>query len=128
MTSLFTSKLIVNVQSDSSDTHITSLVLTLDGGVVYSSSSLETDDERQVYEHSVAPGTHVLGLQVERADARGKQYTSFQQSRFSVLVPAKKKLEAVFSLGDDSDMAEAFPSGESGEYLLKVKLFAHVVE
>lgn len=128
MTSLFTSKLQVNVESSADEAHVVGLVVTLDGGVIYSSTSFGNGEPKQVYLHSVAPGHHVLGIQIERVDARAKEYRSWQQSRFSIVVPDKKQVEANFTLEDDSDMGEAFVGSEAGEYALEVELYARVVE
>jgi hypothetical protein len=128
MTSLFSSKLIVNVESSGDAARVVGVVVTLDGGVVYSSTSFITDESKRVYEHSVAPGHHVLGIQVERVDASAKQYRTWQESRFSIVVPDKRKVEANFSIEDDSDMGSSFPQSEAGEYSLDVDLFARVVE
>jgi hypothetical protein len=128
MTSLFRSKLIVNVESAGDAARVVGLVVTLDGGVVYSSNTLISDEVKQVYEHSVAPGHHVLGIQIERVDATAKQYRTWQESRFSIVVPDKRRLEANFFVEDDSDMGSSFPSNEAGEYALDVELFARVVE
>lgn len=128
MTSLFTSKLQVNVESLADEAHVVGLVVTLDGGVIYSSTSFGNGEPRQVYQHSVAPGHHVLGIQIERVDARAKEYRSWQQSRFSIVVPDKKQVEANFTVEDDSDMGEAFTSSEAGEYSLEVELYARVVD
>jgi hypothetical protein len=128
MTSLFRSKLIVNVESAGDAARVVGLVVTLDGGVVYSSNTLISDEAKQVYEHSVAPGHHVLGIQIERVDATAKQYRTWQESRFSIVVPDKRRLEANFFVEDDSDMGSSFPSNEAGEYALDVELFARVVE
>jgi hypothetical protein len=128
MTSLFRSKLIVNVESSGDAARVVSLVVTLDGGVVYSSNTLISDEAKRVYEHSVAPGHHVLGIQIERVDAGAKQYRTWQESRFSIVVPDKRRVEANFYLEDDSDMGSSFPSNEAGEYSLDVDLFARVVE
>jgi hypothetical protein len=128
MTSLFTSKLMVNVESVADDARVVSVVVTLDGGVIYSSTSFAGDESKKVYEQSVAPGHHVLGIQVERVDARSKEYRNWEQARFSIVVPEKKRLEASFVVEDESDMGESFPDSEAGEYSLEVELFARVVE
>jgi hypothetical protein len=128
MTSLFRSKLVVTVENDSEEARVVGLVVTLDGGVIYSTDTWVSDEAKGVYEHSVAPGHHVLGIQIERVDSRGKQYRTWQSSRFSIVVPDKKRVEANFYLEDDSDMASAFPSSEAGGYSLQVDLFARVVE
>lgn len=128
-TTLYASKLKVLVETDGDDARIDSFMITLDGGVVYRAPArFSAEDEKVVYEHGVAPGHHVIGVEIERTDARGKAYKTWQTSRFSVVVPEKKRLEAHFSIEDDSDMAEDFPDDEDGEYDLRVRLRARVIE
>lgn len=128
-TTLFASKLRVIVEAEESPARIRSFNVTLDEGVIYSADKRFTaEDERIIYEHAVAPGHHVLGVEVERRDSRGKQFETWQGTKFSVVVPEGKQLEALVRLSDDSDMAEDFPSDEDGEYDMRVRLRARVVE
>jgi hypothetical protein len=84
--------------------------------------------ERIVYAHAVAPGQHVLGLDIDRYDLRGKNFRTWQSSRFSVVVPEGQLVEAHFKLEDSSDMAEDFPDDQDGEYEIGVRLRARVAE
>ncbi len=128
-TTLYASKIRVLVETDGDDARIETFVVTLDGGVVYRAPKrFSAEDEKVIYEHGVAPGHHVLGVEIERSDARGKAYKTYQSSRFSIVVPEKKKLETHFIIEDDSDMAEDFPDDEDGEYDLRVRLRARVIE
>jgi hypothetical protein len=45
-----------------------------------------------------------------------------------VVVPESQKLETSFRIEDDSDMADEFPDDQDGEYDLRVRLRAQVVE
>lgn len=128
-TTLFKSKLRIIVETEGDDAKITSFVVTLDDGVVFSAPErFVADDEKIVYEHAVAPGHHVIGVEIEREDARGNQYKTWQTSRFSVVVPDSQLLETHMVVADDSDMAEDFPDDEDGEYDLNVQLRARVTE
>ena len=128
-TTLFKSKLRIIVETEGDDARITSFVVTLDDGVVFSvPERFVADDEKVVYEHAVAPGHHVIGIEIEREDARGQQYKTWQTSRFSVLVPDSQLLETHMMVEDDSDMASDFPEDEDGEYDLGVRLRARVTE
>ncbi|MCA9629006.1 MAG: hypothetical protein KC766_15105 [Myxococcales bacterium] len=128
-TTLYASKIRVIVETDGDDARIETFVVTLDGGVVYRAPKrFSAEDEKLIYEHGVAPGHHVLGVEIERSDARGKAYKTYQSSRFSIVVPEKKQLETHFVIEDDSDMAEDFPDDEDGEYDLRVRLRARVIE
>jgi len=128
-TTMFKSKLRIAIETDGDDSRITKLVVTLDDGVVFvAPDRFSADDEKVVYEHAVAPGHHVLGVEIERVDARGREYKTWQTSKMSVVVPESKTLETLVSLEDDSDMAVDFPDDQDGEYELNVKLRAQVAE
>jgi len=128
-TTLFASKLRVVVETKGDDARLASFNITLDDGVVFAAPDrFSADDERTVYEHAVAPGHHVVGVEIERYDARNKEYRTWQSSRFSVVIPENKLVDAHLQVIDDSDMADDFPSDADGEYDLRVKLRARVVQ
>lgn len=126
---LFSSQIIVKVQVEDDAARIESFEVTLDDGVVYSAPQrFAAEDEKTVYEHAVAPGHHVLGVAVTRYDSRAREWRSAQTTQLSVVVPENAKLETVVRLEDDSDMAVDFPDDKDGEYDLRVRLRARVVE
>ena len=126
-TTLFKSRLRVVLESRADDARIEALAITLDDGVVFAAPErFSADDDRVVYEHAVAPGSHVLGIDVERYDARARQYRTWQNSRFAIVVPESQLVEAHFRIEDSSDMASDFPSDQDGEYKLVVRLRARV--
>jgi hypothetical protein len=126
-TTLFASKLRVVVETRSGDARIASLSVTLDDGVVFTAPErFSAEDEQVVYAHAVAPGHHVVGVEVERYDARGREYRTWQSSKFSLVIPENKLVEAHLILEDDSDMAVDFPDDQDGEYELKIRLRARV--
>ena len=129
-TTLFASKLRVVVETDDHDAaRITKLVVTLDDGVIYTAPDrFSAEDGKVVYEHAVAPGHHTLGIEVERSDARGKQFQTWQATKTSIIVPESKLLLAEILVEDDSDMAEDFPDDQDGEYELNVRVRAQVDE
>lgn len=125
---LFKSKVRIVVETRGRDARIESLAVTLDDGVVFAAAErFSADDSRVVYEHAVAPGQHVLGLELERYDARKREYRTWQSSRFSLFVPESRLVEAHFVLEDASDMAVDFPDDQDGRYELRVRLRARVV-
>jgi hypothetical protein len=126
---LFKSKLRVVVRTEDGESRIDRLLVTLDDGVVFSApDGFSADEPRSVYEHAVAPGHHVIGVEVERHDPRDKRFKTWQSSKLSVVVPERGLLEAEVLLEDDSSMAEDFPDDADGEYELSVRLRARVVE
>jgi hypothetical protein len=127
-TTLFASKLRVVVETKGDDARLASFNITLDDGVVFAAPDrFSAEDERTVYEHAVAPGHHVVGVEIERYDARNKEYRTWQSSRFSVVIPESKLVDTHLTIVDNSDMADDFPDDQDGEYDLRVKLRARVV-
>jgi hypothetical protein len=126
-TTLFKSKLRVVIETRGDNARVEGLGVTLDDGVVFAAPErFSAEDERIVYEHAVAPGQHVLGVDVERYDARLRQYRTWQTSRFAIVVPESQLVEAKFTIDDRSDMASDFPEDKDGEYDLRVRLRARV--
>ena len=70
----------------------------------------------------------MLGVEIERVDARGREYKTWQSTKMSIVVPESKTVEARVELEDDSDMAVDFPDDQDGEYELNVKLRAQVAD
>lgn len=126
-TTLFASKVRVVVETRGSEARVASFTITLDDGVVFSAPErFSAEDERTVYEHSVAPGHHVLGVDIERFDTRNKEYRTWQSSRFSVVIPESQLVDAHLVIQDSSDMGKDFPDDQDGEYDLRVRLRARV--
>jgi hypothetical protein len=128
-TTLYASKVRVVVETRGNDARVASFTVTLDDGVVFTAPErFMAEDERTVYEHSVAPGHHVLGVDIERFDTRNKEYRSWQSSRFSLVIPESKLVDAHVILQDGSDMGKDFPGDQDGQYDLRVRVRARVAE
>jgi hypothetical protein len=128
-TTLFASKVRVVVETRGDEARVASFTITLDDGVVFTAPErFSAEDERTVYEHSVAPGHHVLGVDIERFDTRNKEYRTWQSSRFSVVIPESKLVDAHLVIQDSSDMGKDFPDDQDGEYDLRVRLRARVAK
>lgn len=126
-TTLFASKVRVVVETRGSDARVANFTVTLDDGVVFTAPErFIAEDERTVYEHAVAPGHHVVGIDIERFDTRGAEYRTWQSSRFSIVIPESKLVDAHVIIQDDSDMGKDFPSDQDGQYDLRVRLRARV--
>jgi len=126
---MFSSKLRIQVRAEGESVRLESLHVSLDGGLVYTAPPRSGFEQAEtVYEHPVAPGQHVVAIAVERHDARNPQFSTWQESRFVVLVPEKKLLWTRFELDDESSMAEDFAEDNEGKYQLRVKLIAEVNE
>jgi hypothetical protein len=126
---MFASRLKVELRTAGDGVRLEALHVSLDGGVVYSAPPRAVFDRPEVvFEHAVAPGAHVVAVEVERHDAKNPQFSTWQESRFVVIVPEKKLLWTRFDLSDDSNMAEDFQEDHAGKYQLAVKLQAEVNE
>jgi hypothetical protein len=126
---MFSSKLRVELRSQSEGARLKTLRVSLDGGVVYTAPAQALFDRPEiVYEHAVATGPHVLAVEVERQDLRGPQFSTWQTSRFVVLVPEKRLLWTRLELEDESSMGEDFAEDEAGQYDLGVRLQVEVSE
>ena len=97
--------------------------MTLDDGVVYVAPSAfaaqRREDRVRARRGSGPPRARRRDRTSGCAQSRIQDVAN---SKFSVVVPESKKLEATVKLEDDSDMADDFPSDEDGEYELDVKL------
>ncbi|HKQ68434.1 MAG TPA: hypothetical protein VJT73_03805 [Polyangiaceae bacterium] len=121
---LFKSRIVVKIETRGDHAKIGKLALSLDEGIVYTApGSFSADDELVVYDHAVAPGRHVLGVDVDRRDDRGETFRTGQNSRVTLEVPENQKLETIVRISDDSDMSD-FPSGQRGSYDLRVRVRA----
>jgi hypothetical protein len=126
---MFSSKLRIEVRALGDTVRLESMHVSVDGGVVYTAPSRSVFEQPAiVYEHAVAPGSHVVSIEVERHDARNPQFSTWQESRFVVLVPEKKLLWTRLELEDESSMAEDFEEDDEGQYQLRVKLLAEVTD
>jgi len=124
---LFSSKLRVELRSAGDDVRLKSLSISLDGGIVYTAPAQAFFERPEiVYEHAVAPGPHVVGIEVERHDVTHPEFSTWQASRFVVVVPEKRVLFTRLELEDESSMAEDFAEDEAGEYDLRIRLQAEV--
>jgi hypothetical protein len=122
---LFHSRIVIKVAAGGHHAKIGKLAVRLDEGVVYSSPpNFQAEDEVTIYDHAVAPGRHILGIDLDRRDDRAEAYRTGQKDRFSLEVPEGQRLETVIWVDDDSDMASDFPSSQKGKYDLRVRVRA----
>src|SRR5690349_2731698 len=91
---LFKSRVVLRVETRGDHAKIGKLTVSLDEGIVYTAPpGFFADDEVTVYDHAVAPGRHVLGVDVERRDDRGETFRTGQHSRVTLDVPENQRLE-----------------------------------
>jgi hypothetical protein len=126
---MFSSKLRIELRSAGDSVQLKALRVSLDGGVVFTAPVQTFFDRPQVvYEHAVAAGPHVVAVEVERQDARQPQFSTWQASRFVVVVPEQGSLWTRLELEDESSMGEDFVEDGSGRYDLAVRLQVEVGE
>jgi hypothetical protein len=126
-TALFSSKMKLELLASGDGVRVKALRVWVDGGVVYTAPpNASFELPAVVYEHAMAPGPHVVGVEIERYGSHNQQFSTWQLSKFVVVVPEKRTLWAQLELEDDSSMAEDFPKDEEGEYDLRVRLKADV--
>jgi hypothetical protein len=122
---LFKSRILLRVSTRGDHGKIGKLAVSLDDGVVYTAPpGFFAEDEVTVYDHAVAPGRHVLGVDVERRDDRGESFRNGQHSKVILEVPENQRLEATVRIDDDSDMGSDFPSSLKGSYDLRIRVRA----
>jgi hypothetical protein len=122
---LFKSRIVLRVETRGDHAKIGKLAVSLDEGVVYTApAGFVADDETTIYDHAVAPGRHVLGVDIDRRDDRGETFRTGQHSRVTLEVPENQRLETTIRIDDDSDMGADFPSGQKGSYDLRIRVRA----
>jgi hypothetical protein len=122
---LFKSRIVLRIETRGDHAKIGKLAVSLDDGIIYTApAGFFADDEVTIYDHAVAPGRHVLGVDVERRDDRGETYHTGQHSRVTLEVPDSQRLETYIRIDDDSDMGSDFPSSQKGSYDLRVRVRA----
>jgi len=122
---LFKSRIVLKVETRGDHAKIGKLAVSLDEGVVYTApAGFIADDETTIYDHAVAPGRHVLGVDIDRRDDRGETFRNGQHSRVTLEVPENQRLETIIRIDDDSDMGADFPSGQKGSYDLRIRVRA----
>ncbi len=122
---LFKSRIVVRIETRGSHAKIGKLAVSLDEGIVYTApAGFLAEDETTIYDHAVAPGRHILGVDVDRRDDRGETFKNGQHSRLTLEVPENQRLETTIRIDDDSDMGSDFPSGQKGAYDLRIRVQA----
>jgi len=122
---LFKSRVVVRIETRGSLARIGKLAVSLDEGIVYTApAGFLAEDETTIYDHAVAPGRHILGVDVDRRDDRGETYRNGQHSRLTLEVPENQRLETTIRIDDDSDMGSDFPSSQKGVYDLRIRVRA----
>ncbi|HJL15765.1 MAG TPA: hypothetical protein RMH99_08920 [Sandaracinaceae bacterium LLY-WYZ-13_1] len=122
---LFQTRIEVDLQDRTGDeTTLARLVVHLDGAPIHQSEGALSggDDGAQVFAGSLAPGPHVLTLEVEQRAREDDDYRYTLRESFRFQVARERLSEVTLILEDDSDMARSFPSGGEGRYEVRTRM------
>lgn len=122
---LFRTRITIDLQDRTGDgTNLARLVVHLDGAPVYQSEGAAEglDDGREIFSGSLAPGPHVLRVEVEQRQREDDAYRYTLQQDFRFQVVRERLSEVTLVLEDESDMASSFPSGGEGRYEVRTRM------
>lgn len=124
-TQLFRTRITVDLQDRTGDdVNLARFVVHLDGAPAFQSDGpVEGADRgREIYTGSLAPGPHVLTLEVEQRARQDDAYRYTLRETFRFQVVPERLSEVTLILDDDSDIAGNFPSGGEGRYEVRTRL------
>lgn len=122
---LFQTRMTVQLQDRTGDeATLSRFVLELDGTPIYNTEGeIESGDQgRQVFEGALAPGPHVLTLDLEQRAREDTEYRVSQRESFRFIVVRERLTEVTIVLEDDSDIARSFASGGEGRFEIRTRL------
>ncbi len=122
---LFRTRITIDLQDRTGDgTSLARLVVHLDGAPVFQTEGAVEggDDGREVFSGSLAPGPHVLRLEVEQRASTDDAYRYTLQEDFRFQVTRERLSEVTLILEDSSDIASSFPSGGEGRYEVSTRM------
>ena len=122
---LFRTRITIDLQDRTGDgTNLARLVVRLDGAPVFQTDGAVEggDDGREVFSGALAPGPHVLRLEIEQRASADDAYRYTLQEDFRFQVARERLSEVTVVLEDDSDMASSFPSGGEGRYEVRTRM------
>lgn len=100
------------------------MVVHLDGAPIFQSDGPveRADQGRELFVGALAPGPHVLTLEVEQRarDDAEYRYTLRESFRFQVI--RERLSEVTLILEDSSDIARSFPAGGEGRYEVRTRV------
>lgn len=122
---LFRTRITVDLQDRTGDNlSLARIVVHLDGAPVFQADSAVegADNGREIFTGSLAPGPHVLSLEVEQRAREDDDYRYTLRESFRFQVARERLSEVTLVLDDDSDMARSFPSGGEGRYEVRTRM------
>lgn len=122
---LFRTRISVDLQDRTGEhTTLARLVVHLDSAPVFQSDGPVEGarDGREIFTGSLAPGPHVLTLEVEQRARDDDTYRYSLRESFRFQVTRERLSEVTLILEDGSDMARSFPSGGEGRYEVRTRM------
>ena len=122
---LFRTRITIDLQDRTGDgTTLARLVVHLDGAPVFQSEGAVEggDDGREIFSGALAPGPHVLRLEVEQRARADDAYRYTLQQDFRFQVARERLSEVTLVMEDGSDIASSFPSGGEGSYEVRTRM------
>ncbi|UJR78371.1 hypothetical protein [Sandaracinus amylolyticus] len=122
---LFQTRMTITVQDRTGgEQTLTRFVLELDGTPVHrTDGELEGGDQgRQLFEGALAPGPHVLTIDMEQRSREDTEYRTTQRESFRFIVVRDRLTEITIVLEDDSDIAREFRSGGEGRFEIRTRV------
>ncbi|MGE0785098.1 MAG: hypothetical protein AB7S26_05370 [Sandaracinaceae bacterium] len=122
---LFRTRITVDVEDRTGDrVTIARIVVRLDGAPVYQRDGpIEGgSDGARLFEGALAPGPHVLRLELEQRQRENDAYRYTLEESFRFQVVRERLNEVTLVLEDGSDMASSFPSGGEGRYEVRTRM------
>lgn len=122
---LFRTRITVDLQDRTGDSvNLARVQVLLDGAPVYQRDGPVEggDDGVRLFEGALAPGPHVLRLELEQRQGDDDAYRYSLAESFRFQVVRERSNEVTLILEDDSDMASSFPSGGEGRYEVHTRM------
>lgn len=122
---LFRTRIKVDLQDRTGgNVTVARMVLHLDGAPIFQSDGpVERGAEgRELFTGALAPGPHVLTLEVEQRAREDDQYRYTLRESFRFQVVRERLSEVTLILEDGSDIARSFPAGGEGRYEVRTRV------
>ncbi|MCZ7687341.1 MAG: hypothetical protein M5U28_54820 [Sandaracinaceae bacterium] len=100
------------------------IVVHLDGAPVFQSDGPveRADQGRELFVGALAPGPHVLTIEVEQRARDGEEFRYSLRESFRFQVVRERLSEVTLVLEDASDMARSFPAAGEGRYEVRTRM------
>lgn len=122
---LFRTRITIDLQDRTGDNvTLARIVVHLDGAPVFQNDGPVEggDDGREIFTGALAPGPHVLRIEVDQRARADDNYRYELQQSFRFQVHRERLTEVTLILEDDSDIARNFPSGGEGRYEVRTRV------